>query len=283
MSKYRGPFIGFLYGYGEKASDSTYISSEDLKIVRTSDSDRYTISGFPESEERTVQVPGRDETYYFGRDFISKEINLGFAFDELGEEEFQRLNRVFANKQPQKIIFDETPYKYYLVVPSGAIEINYLCFDTPDGDRVYRGEGSMSFIAYYPYAKSIGKDIDSLLSFYDKTKEEENSIPPLFDNDDILWYNDSVWKTQLPMDWELSIKSGTEIKEITVGGNVIKFTDNCNFTDVAILNSKTNSLTIGNEIKNNYLSTPVLKKITTTEVVGLEPENYVLDYNLIYY
>ena len=142
----KGDFIGFSFnGY----------RSEDLGIVRVSDGSRYNEDLLPTSQDKTVQVPGGDGFYYFGSDYTQKQISVSIAFDSLNERDFHKLQQVFGTKELGKLIFDEKPYKYYMV-KSGKPQLKYICFGK-EGDRIYKGEGTLNFTAYYPYAKSAFK------------------------------------------------------------------------------------------------------------------------------
>lgn len=177
----KGDFLGFEFnGY----------RSEDLGIVRTSDGDRYNENLHPEINDITAEVPGMDGNYYFGSTFGVKNFTINIAFDSLTEGQFRKLRRVFGIRNVAPLIFDERPYKRYLVKLANPIELNYICFDEDekligtarDGVRrdsdsptgweqvipyvktgnkikVYKGEGTIEFIAYFPYAKSTFKEI----------------------------------------------------------------------------------------------------------------------------
>lgn len=169
-------FIGFTFNG---------VSSDDLGIMRVSDGDRYDEKLHPEVNDRTSEVPGRDGTYYFGTDYGAKPISVSFAYDNLTEAQFREVRRVFSPKKQGRLIFDESPYKAYLAKVENSIEMNYICFDEPDyvwitdsnkksvtgqpyeykeytgtTRRTYKGEGTIEFICYYPFAKSIHKLLD---------------------------------------------------------------------------------------------------------------------------
>lgn len=151
----KGDFIGFSFnGY----------RSEDLGIVRVSDGSRYTEDLLPTAQDKTVQVPGGDGFYYFGSDYTQKPFTIPIAFDGLTEKQFRELQQVFGTKELGKLVFDERPYKYYMV-KSGKPQLKYICFGK-DGERTYKGEGTLTFTAYYPFAKSVFK-------FLEKEKEKE--------------------------------------------------------------------------------------------------------------
>lgn len=169
-----GDFLGFTFGD---------FHSSDLGITRVSGGDRYEEELHPEIKDRTAEVPGLNGEYYFGSDFGPKSFDIEFAFDNLTEQQFRKLRKVFGTKRIQKLIFDERPYKYYMAKLESPVELSYVCFDEPmkvgttiegiryktdDGysnehtvmrengskQRIYKGEGKMTLICYFPFAKS---------------------------------------------------------------------------------------------------------------------------------
>ena len=151
----KGDFIGFSFNEHR---------SESLGIVRVSDGSRYNEDLVPTTQDKTVQVPGGDGFYYFGSDYTQKPFTIPIAFDGLTEKQFRELQQVFGTKELGKLVFDERPYKYYMV-KSSKPQLKYICFGK-DGERIYKGEGTLTFTAYYPFAKSVFK-------FLEKEKEEE--------------------------------------------------------------------------------------------------------------
>ena len=151
----KGDFIGFSFNEHR---------SESLGIVRVSDGSRYNEDLIPTTQDKTVQVPGGDGFYYFGSDYTQRQFSINIAFDELTEKQFRELQQVFGTKELGKLIFDERPYKYYMV-KSSKPQLKYICFGK-DGERIYKGEGTLTFTAYYPFAKSAFK-------FLEKEIEEE--------------------------------------------------------------------------------------------------------------
>ena len=155
----KGDFIGFSFnGY----------RSEELGIVRVSDGSRYDEDLLPTSQDKTVQVPGGDGFYYFGSDYTQRQFSINIAFDELTEAQFRKLQQVFGTKELGKLIFDERPYKYYMV-KSGNPQLKYICFGKERDPRIYKGEGTLTFTAYYPFAKSVFK-------FLEKTQKEGKEV-----------------------------------------------------------------------------------------------------------
>ena len=145
----KGDFIGFSFNEHR---------SESLGIVRVSDGSRYNEDLIPTAQDKTVQVPGGDGFYYFGSDYTQRQFSINIAFDELTEKQFRELQQVFGTKELGKLVFDERPYKYYMV-KSGKPQLKYICFGK-EGERIYKGEGTLTFTAYYPFAKSVFKFLE---------------------------------------------------------------------------------------------------------------------------
>lgn len=137
-------FIGFTY--------NGYHSVRDLKIYRTSNGSRYDENLTATMVDKTVDVPGGDGQYYFGTNFKNKTFNIQYAFDELDEAGLALLKKVFSGDGIHDLVFDEAPYKVWGAKVTGTAQIKHLCFTDDNGNRVYKGEGSITFTCYYPYA-----------------------------------------------------------------------------------------------------------------------------------
>lgn len=141
-----GDFIGFKFG--------DYHSTQ-LGICRVSDGNRYNDTFLPTLQDKTTQVPGGDGTFYFGSYFTQKPIAINIAFDELTEVQYQKIGEVFGDKKIHPLIFDDHPYKVYYAKVTGSPQLKIICFDDPyTHGRVYKGEGTLNFTCYYPYAES---------------------------------------------------------------------------------------------------------------------------------
>lgn len=200
-----GDFTGFTFGG---------IHSSDLGITRVSSSNRYNEKLQPEIKDRTAEVPGLDGMYYFGSEYGTQSFDLDLAFDSLTELQIKQLKRCFDGKQVKELIFDEYPFKKYMVKITNPIELSYVCFDEPIktivginmGDerygvrkveevvsevvideetgeettvetvvriperiypyekqskvqRIYKGEMKVSLTAFFPFAKSVYKQL----------------------------------------------------------------------------------------------------------------------------
>lgn len=144
----KGDFISFSYNG---------VHSTDLGIVHVSSSDRYADALLPTIQDKTVQVPGNDGTYFFGSYYTQRPITLNIAFDNVGEDQIRLTRKVFGDKKSHPLVFDEEPYKVYYAKVSGTPQYNYVPFNNYDEDkatkpRVYKGEGTITFICYEPFA-----------------------------------------------------------------------------------------------------------------------------------
>lgn len=144
MSVYSGDFLGFQLGD---------IHSSQLNITRVSNSNRYTENLTPNFNDAIAQVPGGDGTYYWNTFYNQKTFTIDFAFDDLRDEDIRRLKQIFSFKGVKELIFDELSYKKYYVKCSAPPTLKYISFDFQE-IKVYKGEGSVNLVAYYPYALS---------------------------------------------------------------------------------------------------------------------------------
>ena len=141
--------------------------SSDLGIVRVSDGSRYNDSLVPAFQDKTAQRVGNDGTFYWESFYTNKPIAVQIAFDNLSEIQYRKLRQVFDGKAEGDLIFDETPYKAYYVKVQNPPQLKTICFNDyyEEGGqekvrRVYKGEGTINFICYNPYARGLFKYLD---------------------------------------------------------------------------------------------------------------------------
>ena len=126
-------------------------SWDDFNIYRVSDGDRYNIDIGPQSQDKTAENSSGDGIYFFGSQHKSKVFNINFAFDSLTDSKLRALKEWLSVKDICDLWFEEEPYKVYSVKVTGQPSIKVIPFDGV-GQREYRGEGSVQFTAYWPYA-----------------------------------------------------------------------------------------------------------------------------------
>ena len=142
-SQYSSDYIGFTFNG---------VHSDTLGIKRTSEGSRFNESLLPTIQDKTVQVPGGDGMYHFGSYYTQKQFNISYAFDALTEEQLARIKVLFGDKKIHELIFDEVPYKVYQAKVTGSASIKHIPFTEGATNRIYKGEGSIQFTAYDPYA-----------------------------------------------------------------------------------------------------------------------------------
>ena len=134
------------------------IHSEDLHLVVVSSSDRYEKNLLPENKDYSIEVPGGNGSYYFGSTFGNREFKVEVAFDNVDEKTWRRISNLFATDKLQDLVFDELPYKTYRAKLKSKPEFKCLCFtDRDTKERVYKGEGTLNFICYQPFAYGFNK------------------------------------------------------------------------------------------------------------------------------
>lgn len=151
MSVLKGDYIGFSYN-GKHSSE--------LGIIRTSDGSRFNEDLLPTMQDKTVQVPGGDGTYYFGSYYTARQFSISFAFDSLTEGQVQQLKRHFGDRKIHDLVFDELPYKIYQAKVTSSATLKYIAFEEGATERIYKGEGTIQFTAYNPFARVRYKYLD---------------------------------------------------------------------------------------------------------------------------
>lgn len=141
-------FIGFSYGG---------VHSETLKICRVSDGSFYNEVANRVLVDKTTELNGQDGSMLLSSYHKNKTFTINIAFDSLLKEDIERIKEVFDGKTVKPLVFDEFPYKVYDAKVTGAPELKYICFEEiVDGVKtdVYKGEGTINFVCYVPYAHS---------------------------------------------------------------------------------------------------------------------------------
>ena len=207
---------------------------DDFHIYRTSDGDRYNENLTPTLADKTAEVPGGDGMYYFGTTHKQRDFNISFAFDSLTEVQLRELKKWLNGKEMGDLWFQEAPYKVWTAKPAGNSSIKYIPFDDENGQRVYKGEGTVQFVAYWPYAhtpdwvaytnsKGTTKKDGRLISSY----EGFNNIEGWKDAS-ALNNSTTVVKGDLPATFVLNLPGEHESEEeIKVGNHKIILKEDC--------------------------------------------------------
>lgn len=130
--------------------------SDSMGIKRVSDGSRYNDTIIPSFSDTTATVPGADGVLYWESFYSSKPFPVNIAFDSLTEAQYRKLRNWLNAKDRGELIFDEAPYKAYTVKVKDPPQLKTICF-MEGGERIYKGEGTISFVAYYPFARGVYK------------------------------------------------------------------------------------------------------------------------------
>lgn len=291
-----GDFIGFTFNG---------VHSSDMGIIRTSDGSRFNENLLPTSTDKTVQIPGGDGTYYFGSNYTQRQIPISVATDELTETQFRQLKQWLGDKQIHPLVFDEAPYKTYMVKTSSIPTLKFICFDniTKNNNemvvnRVYKGEGSLQFIAYFPFARCTKK---YLSEYSDSNKEEWADASGLLPTQGIYDGTGAEINLYNPGDVEtdfFAYYARTSLKRLTkiyINSNILNFdfSNNDRITDTYIrINSKANLIEGCDEnfkptgtLYNKFITSGDFFKIPTGEsqLKSVNANCVKIEYDYLYY
>lgn len=158
-------FVGFRFGN---------VHTEDLHLIVVSSSNRYEKNLLPEHNDYHSKITGGDGEYYFGQTFNARNFSISVAFDNVSEENFRQISQTFATDKLQDLVFDELPYKTYKAKLNGKPEFKFVCFkDKETNKRIYKGEGTLKFICYDPYAFGFNKYLVRAADYYKCLPPEE--------------------------------------------------------------------------------------------------------------
>lgn len=248
MAAQKGDYIGFTY-------NGTH--SSKLGIVRTSDGSRFNTNLLPTMQDKTVTVPGRDGSYYFGSTYTQRQFSISFAYDSLTEKQFAEIRRVFGDKGVHDLIFDETPYKVYSAKVTGTATLKHIPFSEGEDNRLYKGEGTIQFTCYYPFARCryIAKgeymDIPEYSGLTNEEKEERIEE---------WWEASRIGEGgnfgDIPVPFKIDILPGSG--KIEIGTKTISWN---NLPDAVILDTRTGLALLGNNVYNQYFTGDLTVKI----------------------
>lgn len=160
-------FIGFTFN----GLHSFY----DLNVYRVIEGNRLQEDLSPVLADNTIEIPNGDGFYYFSSKHKQKTFSINFAFNALSEKQFREWKKFCSGKEIGDLIFDEAPYKVYSAKITGAPHMKYICFDKLDPEtnlpnRVYKGEGTIEFTCYNPYAHTPKPDTKMSEKAYGKSR-----------------------------------------------------------------------------------------------------------------
>lgn len=152
---FKGPYLGFHFN-GKHSSD--------LEIVRINTGSRADDLLSPTFKDTTAERTGSAGLLYFNTQIQQRVFTLNFAFEGLEEVQVRKIRQWFSPETVGNFWLDETPFKVYTVKINAQPKLSYLVFDEGLGkERIYKGEGSVSFSAFYPYAEAPYQTIEDYI------------------------------------------------------------------------------------------------------------------------
>ena len=155
-------FIGFSFQPIINGVPQEEIHSSDLNILRVSDGSRYSENLLPTMKDQTAEIPGGDGMYWWKTNNTQRNFTVNIAFDSVTESNRRKIMKLFDGRNLGYLVFDEMPFKRYTVKSTGTPNIKFICFEENE-QRIYKGEGTLTFVAYYPYAISVEKYLDNFV------------------------------------------------------------------------------------------------------------------------
>ena len=206
--------------------------SSEFNLYRVSTGSRYQEDLVPVSSDSTEEIIGGDGAYYFGTRKEPLELPLSVAFDNITEAQFRQMRAWLSSEETQPIIFDERPYKIYYGKVNGAPHLEYICFKEK-GKRIYKGEGTINFICYYPYAKcpfAFGREYNSEFDYQTIIPYVVNIFDNTFSGEENgrLWAAlegtvEQILSGKLDNTYEEFKRDWIEAVEDTCGADIAKF------------------------------------------------------------
>ena len=243
----KADFVGFTFNG---------IHSEDFGLYHVSDGSRYNDNLLPNIQDMTAQVPGGDGMYYWDSYYVQRQFNIQVAFDKIDEEKFMNMRRWLGDRGIHELWFDELPFKVYMAKVTTAPQFKYICFGEGTTNRIYKGEGTITFTCFYPYAMSKNGKYLSDFSNYTNVNEWATASRMLnsstvstaqidnYTSGHFYVYNAG----DLPTDWKLTVTlASNSIGTYSVtGGDLNLYLDASNitnFTNLPSYNSTTTKAT----------------------------------------
>ena len=133
--------------------------SSEFGLLVVSDGSRYHQNLSSAFNDTVISIPGYNGGYYFGTQIGMRDFDINCAFDDITTQIRNKIQSWLYPNRVGWLIFDEAPYKKYLVKVSQPINFTYLPFDNYNNYRDYyfnqdilKGELSISFFSFKEYA-----------------------------------------------------------------------------------------------------------------------------------
>lgn len=155
--------------------------TSEMNITVVSDGSRYNGNLLSPITNNLTTLPGMDGQYFYDSNFGAKTFTINIAFDKVTEKQLREITVWLSYKDLSDLVFDERPYKAYGAKLSGTPSLKYLCFDEWVWEqvdkkyqkvkkRIYKGEGTLTFIAPIPFAHTPRDKNGKLMKYLEDYK-----------------------------------------------------------------------------------------------------------------
>lgn len=103
--------------------------SSEFGLMVVSDGSRYHQNLFNNFSDTLTSVPGKNGSYYFGTQLQVRDFDIQCVFDDMTTHTRNKIQTWLYPNKVGWLIYDEMPYKKYLVKISGVPSFNFLPFD----------------------------------------------------------------------------------------------------------------------------------------------------------
>ena len=132
--------------------------SSEFGLLVVSDGSRYHQNLSSQFSDTSISVPGKNGSYYFGTQLGNREFEINCVFDDITSHTMHKIQHWLYPNVIGWLIFDEQPYKRYLVKLSNVPIFNFLPFDEFKSASDYtfqkeilKGEINLSFYSMQEY------------------------------------------------------------------------------------------------------------------------------------
>lgn len=132
--------------------------SSEFGLLVVSDGSRYHQNSYNQFSDSTKTVPGKNGGYYFKTQLSQREFNISCVFDNITSHTMHKIQQWLYPDIVGWLIFDEQPYKRYLVKLSSVPTFEFIPFDefkSAEGytfqKEILKGEVNFSFYMLQEY------------------------------------------------------------------------------------------------------------------------------------
>lgn len=132
--------------------------SSEFGLLVVSDGSRYHQNLSSQFSDATITVPGKNGSYYFGTQIGNRDFEINCVFNDITSHTMHKIQQWLYPNMVGWLIFDEQPYKRYLVKLSSLPIFNFLPFDEFKFTQGYsfqkeilKGEVNFSFYSMEEY------------------------------------------------------------------------------------------------------------------------------------